>query len=121
MNLAMSYLTMFYILDPCYFICEEDCLGMFLGMLDPEIWADGMPADPVMIKDWKKYLDGAQVDEQNIFSYTVGFLKYYGKRLDFDFTKTEEILQTQVDDRWIQRAIAQAKEKYARHDYSRYE
>ena len=45
MKIMQSFLIFFYILDQGYSECQEDDLGGFLGVISPELWADGKPMD----------------------------------------------------------------------------
>jgi len=50
-----SFLVLFYILDQCYEMCQENDLGGFLGMISPEMLEDGKPVDTAVYVDWKSF------------------------------------------------------------------
>ena len=113
-----SVLTVFYILDHCYALCEEDALGAFLGMISPEIWTDGLPSDKAIYDDWKESVEDKDVTEDNVLEWGLDFVKAYGKRLDFDFSQTIAILQKPITKDVIAEAMQKAEEKCRRHQYT---
>lgn len=118
MNTMQSFLAFFYLLDQCYDICKEDDLGMFLGMISPEIWEDGVPPDKAIYDDWKNHIQNITISENNIIKVSLKFLNDYGKELDFIFIKTNKVMDTIVDEKMIFTALSKAKELYESHQYS---
>lgn len=53
MRYPKEFWLLFLLLDRCYTHCQEDGLGILLGALNPQIWADGLPADRADLEEWE--------------------------------------------------------------------
>ena len=121
MQSIKSFLAAFYLLDQCYWIEQTDPLGMLLGMMNPERWEDGHPADLVLYEDWRDRAGKKEITEENLLEAVISYVEYYGKYLDFNFSQTLKILRTQIGPPQICLAIQRAQEKFEKHPqtYSR--
>lgn len=113
-----SFLMAFYIMDACYDVCKEDDLGMFLSMISPELWSDGLPADKEMYKDWKKMVQHTEVTDENIIEQCLAYLQLYRRSLNLRIPETEQFLKTQVTKRLIEWAQNAAQKKCEKHQYT---
>ena len=71
MKSIKSFLAAFYLLDQCYWIEQTDPLGMLLGMMNPEIWEDGHPADLVLYEDWRDRAGKKEITEENLLEAVI--------------------------------------------------
>lgn len=94
-----SFLMFFYLLDQCWDRCKEDHLGVFLGMICPELWEDGRPMDQAVYLAWKQHCA-----DQPIADAAYGFLEQYENRFGFDFSQTKICLRSIVDDEMLEEA-----------------
>lgn len=87
-----SFRQFFRLLDQCFFSPgdHDEALGAFLGMISPDLWADGLPADMAILNDWIKAYGEAPMDDEKLRSAAIEFLQ----RIGFDFTHTIAWLQT---------------------------
>ena len=85
---------------------------MLLGMMNPEIWEDGHPADLVLYEDWRDRAGKKEITEENLLEAVISYVEYYGKYLDFNFSQTLKILRTQIGPPQICLAIQRAQEKF---------
>lgn len=53
MKTPQPFWICYVLLERCYFSIHWDGLGALLGALSPELWADGLPADPALFADWE--------------------------------------------------------------------
>ena len=118
MNNIQSFLLFFYILDQCYDICKEDGLGVFLGMISPELWQDGKPMAVDILDDWKRISEPRTIDNRNIIEKTCDFLCYYEKKSGFALEKVKQLLKTLDTKIIIENALVKAHEMYLECDYS---
>lgn len=88
-----SFHQLFRLLNTCFFTPgdHDEALGAFLGMISPDLWADGLPADMAILRDWIKLHGEAPMDEATLRRAAVDFLRSLG----FDFTHTIAWLQNQ--------------------------
>lgn len=89
-----SFLQFFHLLDAHFFEPGEhdEALGPFLGMISPNLWTDGLPADRAILNDWIKAYGEDPMDEESLLRASVEFLRSYEKY--FDFSRTIAWLQT---------------------------
>ena len=104
-----SFLVLFYILDQCYELCQENDLGGFLGVISPELWNDGKPMDMAIYNDWKTQNEGEKMDKTNIVQRIYKFLELYEEQFGYDFTQTKEIIINNLTNDMIQNAIKYAQ------------
>lgn len=117
MRVMQSFLMFFYILEQCYEECQEDDLGGFLGIISPELWEDGKTMDKVVYNDWKDRNDVLYLNNQNIINATLDFLQFYQKKLGFDFSKTQIILENETGIEILQKAVNKTDLMYQKHNY----
>lgn len=116
MKPMQSFLIFFYILDQCYFQCEEDDLGGLLGAISPELWADGKPMDMAIFNDWQKKSNPETIDASNIIERTYDFLEYYEKEFGFNFFKTKKCLLT-ITDKVLEESCNKTHIMYQKYHY----
>lgn len=86
-----SFLVMYYVLHQIYFQRKENDLGGFLGMISPELWVDGRPADYAVFDDWRNFFRKGVADAPQ-YSDIYGFLELYENEFNFDFSLTKKQL-----------------------------
>lgn len=117
MKALQSFLVFFYILDQYYDQCQEEELGGFLGMISPEVWGDGRPADESIFTDWKKIYNPLAINEQDIVKRAYDFLCYYERQFGFKFPKTKQWLITMDNQTIVENAMVKAQEMYKKYNY----
>lgn len=82
------------LLDQCFFepVDHDEALGPFLGMISPNLWTDGLPADMAILNDWINANGEDPMDEETLLRASIEFLRSYEKY--FDFSRTIAWLQT---------------------------
>ena len=117
MKAMQSFLMFFYILDQCYEQCPENDMGVFLGVVSPELWEDGKPMDKAVYNDWQDQNEVALLNNKNIKNATINFLKYYQTKSGLNFSKTISIIQNTANEEMIDNAINRTNMMYLKHGY----
>lgn len=117
MNSVVSFFTLYYILEYCYFICKEDDLGLFLGAISPELWSDGLPMDLSVYHNWKTICESSEISKDNVLQIGIGFIEAYEKKFKECFEQTLDVMRRRVNDEVILNSILKAQHLYQSHDY----
>lgn len=117
MKAMQSFLIFFYILDQGYSQCQEDDLGGFLGVISPELWADGKPMDKSIYDDWLKISNPDTIDTNNIIERAHSFLEYYEKKFGYNFSQTKQWIKLLTNKEIIEKAYTGAKIMYEKFYY----
>lgn len=93
-----TYTIMFNILDDFYRQYKDnESLASLLSDLDPNIFTDGMPADPAVYDDWVRVTEQCfQSDKPScneIVLAIVNFLKFYQQEFTYVFTDIIDYLE----------------------------
>ncbi len=118
MKKMQSYLTMFYILDACYWKCKESHLGGLLGAMNPELLTSGMPMDECYLNEWTQLNEPESVNSDNIFDRTEGFVDYLIKSYNFNLSKTREIIKSIDHGLVFKAAEKKTEELYKKYQYT---
>lgn len=117
MKIMQSFLIFFYILDQGYSECQEDDLGRFLGVISPELWADGKPMDKSIFSDWVKISNPETVDAGNIIKRAYDFLEHYESAFGFNFSQAKQWLLLSANKEIIEKAYDKAQIMYQKFCY----
>lgn len=85
MRYPKEFWLLFLLLDRCYTHCREDDLGGLLGALNPQIWADGLPADRADLADWEDTHHDDDLRRDAFIKRVIAFLQDFCCRYGFDF------------------------------------
>lgn len=113
-----SFLVLFYVLDQCYEMCQENDLGGFLGMISPEMLEDGYPVDTAVYVDWKSFCTNYSLNYHNITNVIYDFLKLYEREFGFDFKKTKKILLSEAANPMAENARNYVNKMYGKYFYA---
>lgn len=88
-----SFHQLHHLLHTCFFAPgdHDEALGAFLGMISPDLWSDGLPADMAILNDWIKANGEEPMSDEALRRAAIEFLQSFG----FDFTHTIAWLQNQ--------------------------
>ncbi len=112
-----SFLTCFYILDYCYFINYENDLGGILGVMSPDLLADGKPIDTAVLEYWKKVCPDNPSSDVEIINKVYDFLEFYEDNFGFNFEKTRELIKTSEILSYVETAKTKADKTCKEHNY----
>ena len=93
-------------------------MGIFLGKISPELWANGQPIDGAVFNDWEKMNKLEAVDMNNIMERVNTFLEYYEKELDYNFSETRKWLLATTDEKIVKKAYENSQLMYAKYQYT---
>jgi len=122
MKKMQSYLTLFSALDRCYWNIPEgdgkEFLGMVVGSMDPEIWADGRPIDPAPALDWEAVSGSRDYCSLDEFAEDVyKFLEVYRTEFGFDVTEVQRYIKPLIDDTFWAKTAEYVERMYDEFQY----
>lgn len=113
MRYPKEFWLLFLLLDRCYAHCQEDDLGILLGALNPQIWADGLPADRADLAEWEDTHHDDDLRRDAFINRIIAFLQDFGHRYGFDFSRTIAWLENVDDAEYAGQMAAAEKETAA--------
>lgn len=113
MRYPKEFWLLFLLLDRCYTHCREDDLGGLLGALNPQIWADGLPADRADLADWEDPHHDNDLRRDAFIKRVIAFLQDFGRRYGFDFSRTIVFLKNMDDAEYAEQMAAAEREAEA--------
>ena len=109
MRYPKEFWLLFLLLDRCYTHCREDDLGG----LNPQIWADGLPADRADLADWEDTHHDNDLRRDAFIKRVIAFLQDFGRRYGFDFSSTIVCLKNMDDAEYAEQMAAAEREAEA--------
>lgn len=113
MRYPKEFWLLFLLLDRCYTHCQEDGLGILLGALNPQLWADGLPADRADLADWEDTHHDNDLRRDAFIKRVIAFLQDFGRRYGFDFSRTIVCLKNMDDAEYAEQMAAAEREAEA--------
>lgn len=113
MRYPKEFWLLFLLLDRCYTHCREDDPGVLLGALNPQIWADGLPADRADLSEWEDTHRDDDLRREVFINRIIGFLQDFGWRYGFDFSRTIVLLENVDEEEYAEQLAAAEKEAAA--------
>lgn len=118
------FLVCFYVLDHCFWshtdrygMMHKDDLGGLLGIMTPDLLADGRPRDETVLGYWNSVFQKIPDSDSEWIDTIDIFLDYYEKNFGFDFPLARPILKEGHVLAYVPTAKEKAKEACNLHNY----
>ena len=119
-----NFLVCFYVLDYCFWshsdrdgMMNRDDLGGLLGVMNPDMLADGRPMDEAVLTDWNRILLKTPNSDFEWIDAVDRFLDYYEKNFGFDFLLARPMLKNKKVLDYVQTAKEKARKACDLHNY----